>query len=67
VFGVLIAARRKTHSFSSGECEFLRQGASTSHWLLTAEGDIPPYVDHVLSKPPKLRVLREALARCLDR
>jgi DNA-binding NtrC family response regulator len=31
-----------------------------------AEGDIPPHVDHVLSKPPKLRVLREALARCLD-
>jgi hypothetical protein len=33
---------------------------------LVAEGDIPPHVDHVLSKPPKLRVLREALARCLD-
>ena len=25
VFGVLIAARRAPHSFSSGECEFLRQ------------------------------------------
>ncbi len=25
VFGVLIAARRQAHSFSSGECEFLRQ------------------------------------------
>ncbi len=25
VFGVLIAARRQPHSFSSGECEFLRQ------------------------------------------
>ena len=25
VFGVLIAARREPHSFSSGECEFLRQ------------------------------------------
>jgi signal transduction histidine kinase/ActR/RegA family two-component response regulator len=25
VFGVLIAARRKEHSFSSGECEFLKQ------------------------------------------
>jgi PAS domain S-box-containing protein len=25
VFGVLIAARRAAHSFSSGECEFLRQ------------------------------------------
>lgn len=25
VFGVLLAARREAHSFSSGECEFLRQ------------------------------------------
>jgi PAS domain S-box-containing protein len=33
---------------------------------LVADGDIPPHVDHVLSKPPKLRALREALARCLD-
>jgi hypothetical protein len=31
---------------------------------LVAEGDIPPHVDHVLNKPPKLRDLREALARC---
>jgi CheY-like chemotaxis protein len=31
---------------------------------LVAEGDIPPHVDQVLSKPPKLRALREALARC---
>jgi CheY-like chemotaxis protein len=31
---------------------------------LVADGDIPPHVDHVLSKPPKLRELREALARC---
>jgi PAS domain S-box-containing protein len=33
---------------------------------LVAEGDIPPHVDHVLSKPPRLRALREALAHCLD-
>jgi CheY-like chemotaxis protein len=33
---------------------------------LVAEGDIPPHVDHVLSKPPKLRALREALARCQE-
>ena len=33
---------------------------------LVADGDIPPHVDRVLSKPPKLRELREALARCLD-
>jgi DNA-binding response OmpR family regulator/anti-sigma regulatory factor (Ser/Thr protein kinase) len=30
---------------------------------LVAEGDIPPDVDQVLNKPPKLRDLREALAR----
>jgi PAS domain S-box-containing protein len=29
---------------------------------LVTEGDIPPHVDRVLSKPPKLRELREALA-----
>jgi len=29
---------------------------------LVAEGDIPPHVDRVLPKPPKLRDLREALA-----
>jgi signal transduction histidine kinase/ActR/RegA family two-component response regulator len=28
---------------------------------LLADGDIPPHVDRVLSKPPKLRELREAL------
>lgn len=33
---------------------------------LSAEGDIPPHVDQVLSKPPKLRTLREALALCLS-
>jgi signal transduction histidine kinase/CheY-like chemotaxis protein len=33
---------------------------------LTAEGDIPPFVDRVLSKPPKLKDLREALAQCLQ-
>jgi PAS domain S-box-containing protein len=30
---------------------------------LVDEGDVPPHVDGVLSKPPKLRELREALAR----
>jgi CheY-like chemotaxis protein/anti-sigma regulatory factor (Ser/Thr protein kinase) len=30
---------------------------------LVAEGEIPPNVDRVLSKPPKLRELREALAQ----
>jgi signal transduction histidine kinase/ActR/RegA family two-component response regulator len=33
---------------------------------LTAEGDIPPHVDRVLNKPPKLRDLREALAQCVQ-
>ena len=33
------------------------------HRLLT-EGDRPAHVDILLSKPPKLRELREALARC---
>jgi CheY-like chemotaxis protein len=32
---------------------------------LVAEGDIPAHVDRVLGKPPKLRELREALARGL--
>jgi signal transduction histidine kinase/ActR/RegA family two-component response regulator/HAMP domain-containing protein len=30
---------------------------------LVAEGDIPPHVDSVLAKPPRLRELRAALAR----
>jgi len=45
--------------------------ASTSVILLTGwgqrlvtEGDVPPDVDRVLSKPPKLRELRQALADC---
>jgi signal transduction histidine kinase len=32
---------------------------------LLAEGDVPPHVDCVLSKPPRLSELREALAHCL--
>jgi signal transduction histidine kinase/ActR/RegA family two-component response regulator/HAMP domain-containing protein len=32
---------------------------------LVAENDIPPHVDRVLNKPPKLRELRETLAQCL--
>jgi signal transduction histidine kinase/CheY-like chemotaxis protein len=31
---------------------------------LVSEDDIPPHVDRVLSKPPKLRELRETLAQC---
>jgi signal transduction histidine kinase/ActR/RegA family two-component response regulator len=33
---------------------------------LVAEGDIPPHIDRVLNKPPKLRELRETLAQCLQ-
>jgi PAS domain S-box-containing protein len=32
---------------------------------LIAENDVPPHVDCVLSKPPKLTDLRQALARCV--
>jgi len=32
---------------------------------LMDEGEMPPHVNRVLSKPPKLRELREALAQCL--
>jgi CheY-like chemotaxis protein/anti-sigma regulatory factor (Ser/Thr protein kinase) len=35
------------------------------HRLIT-EGDLPAHVDILLSKPPKLRELREALARCRE-
>jgi ActR/RegA family two-component response regulator len=30
---------------------------------LMAEGDVPPHVDRVLAKPPKLRDVRAALAQ----
>jgi PAS domain S-box-containing protein len=33
---------------------------------LVADGDIPAQVDRVLSKPPKLREIREALSHCLE-
>jgi DNA-binding response OmpR family regulator len=32
---------------------------------LLIDGEIPPHVDHVLSKPPKLRELRAALMQCI--
>ncbi|HEX3729767.1 MAG TPA: response regulator, partial [Opitutaceae bacterium] len=32
---------------------------------MVEEGDIPQHTNRVLSKPPKLRELREALAQCL--
>jgi CheY-like chemotaxis protein len=33
---------------------------------LASDGDIPPDVDRLLSKPPKVRELRKALARCWE-
>lgn len=33
---------------------------------LVAEGDIPPHVDSVLNKPPKLRDIHDALAKSLE-
>jgi CheY-like chemotaxis protein len=33
---------------------------------MIADGDVPAHVDRVLSKPPKLRDLREALGRCWE-
>jgi PAS domain S-box-containing protein len=33
---------------------------------LLADNDTPQHVDYVVSKPPRLRDLREALRRCLD-
>jgi CheY-like chemotaxis protein len=33
---------------------------------LVAEGDVPPHVDRVLNKPPKLRELRSALAELVS-
>lgn len=30
---------------------------------LVVDREVPPHVDHVLSKPPRLRELREILAR----
>jgi CheY-like chemotaxis protein/anti-sigma regulatory factor (Ser/Thr protein kinase) len=33
---------------------------------LVAEGDVPPHVDRVLNKPPRLREIREALAQLVS-
>jgi CheY-like chemotaxis protein len=32
---------------------------------LLDDGELPQHIDQVLSKPPKLRTLREALGRCM--
>lgn len=33
---------------------------------MLAESEVPPYVDHLLNKPPKVRDLRETLALCAE-
>lgn len=33
---------------------------------LAAENDVPPHVDRLLSKPPKLNALRDAIAQCVQ-
>jgi PAS domain S-box-containing protein len=47
-------------SLSGDTCVILLTGWGQR---LISEGDVPPHVDRVLSKPPKLRLLREALAQ----
>ena len=69
--------RRGDHRFGHALCGWPQGGQRRSRKLrpstpvilltgwgqrLVAEGDIPPHVDQVLNKPPKLRELREALA-----
>jgi outer membrane cobalamin receptor len=40
-----------------------KSAQETQGWgqRLVAEGDIPPHVDRILNKPPRLREIREAL------
>src|SRR5256886_3719590 len=49
VFGVLIAARQQAHSFSSGECEFLKQAskhvALAAHQTKLLRALTPPYAN----------------------
>jgi len=56
---------RKLASFVKGTSESIPVILLTG-WgqRLVAEGDVPPEVDRILSKPPKLRDLREALTLC---
>ena len=57
VFGVLIAARRAPHSFSSGECEFLRQ--LSEHVALAAnQAEIHGALQHAYDD---LRLTQEAI------
>jgi PAS domain S-box-containing protein len=57
VFGVLIAARRAPHSFSSGECEFLRQ--LSEHSALAAnQAEIHSALQHAYDD---LRLTQQAI------
>jgi PAS domain S-box-containing protein len=58
---------RKVASFVKSACETTPVILLTG-WgqRLLAEGGVPAHVDCVISKPPKLRELREALALCVS-
>src|SRR5260370_12525159 len=66
VFGVLIAARRAPHSFSSGECEFLRQLSehvalaatqAETHGALQRAYDDLPQTQQAILQQQRLRAL----------
>jgi nucleoside-diphosphate-sugar epimerase len=60
-------SRRKVASFVKSTSEAAPVILLTGRGQrLMAEGDVPAHVDRVISKPPKLRDLREALALCLS-
>lgn len=62
VDGRKVAAAVKGASFSTPVIMLTGWGQR-----LTTEGDIPPHVDFLLNKPPRLKDLRDALARSLGR
>lgn len=57
VDGRKVAAAVKTLALSTPVIMLTRWGQR-----LITEADVPPHVDRVLCKPPRLRELREALA-----
>src|SRR5256885_6786285 len=50
VFGVLIAARQQAHSFSSGECEFLKQARDRKSTRLNSSHLVISYAVFCLKK-----------------
>jgi len=51
VFGVLIAARRESHAFSSGECEFLKQLSEHAAFRSSSRKIKPGSVNAAVSGP----------------